>query len=947
MDAAVRQTHMQRVLVLRLTRLLVLIAVTVLLLTAGARAGDEPSCTCAKRRACWHYLNSPSDPPDDPCSCEKCETRERHSGGTPIKGWSPACWSSSRLDCFLKRHAASWRLACSACQENVKCCPLPGVATCPNCGEAGHADPFTKDPLRNEARRAIAEQMEVERRYFKKKAPVIVYSRRFYVVTDVKRMRIRNESGGQRWATGHEWAHLMVQRAEIAFDEFSEAFGGGVRLLRPMGIFMPRSMQTARPLQAAYFRAERNHMIYSSYASRSESSISDGFCLNGFCVPIERMKGNASASKNNGGEDYAMHFAMRHMIGHILITCWLRNQGDNRTMPRWAFVGAGQWLGKRIEKLSDNVYHCSGEDQKLSGSGKDWWGALRKRAALGKFTPIGELIDKTSLGHLDYEDRRQSWGYFHLGMEEWRGGFVKLIAALRREKDQRESFREHLGVTPEQFHARFVERLLEKRDRLGPPDGGKAEPEADAATAHLNPTLDADALASQIRTLGTPETDEHARELLDVIGTSSSDLVRETAAERLRGARSEVVHRAIMTAGLTHASRITRSHAARLCGELGLKAARVPLRALHDDAFWLARAESFIASGRILDFDAQARIRTATTDAAAKVRIGAMDALTYFGERVNPQSIPPVCTNLDHRAWQVRLAAAQTLEEVGDDQAIEPLIARLEKESGRVRTAIVDALEEISGEHFGAAPAAWKGWWEREGESIRERGFTTGVKETDPERPSRYGGEVPEYYGIDVFSQRVAFVIDTSKSTDRIFRPNPSTKSRLLGDYDGEPVTVNDICRSEIGHSIQQLDPRARFNVLSFGSRVQTWKRNLVPASGSNKAGGASFVRSQAPAGETNFYGALAAALDLEAHPLTSAKLGDSPDTIFFLTDGTPTVGDITDPDLLAHWYTTLNRYTRVRTHTIAFGTLGVDEPLLRELSRDNWGTFTQLFESD
>ena len=78
---------------------------------------------------------------------------------------------------------------------------------------------------------------------------------------------------------------------------------------------------------------------------------------------------------------------------------------------------------------------------------------------------------------------------------------------------------------------------------------------------------------------------------------------------------------------------------------------------------------------------------------------------------------------------------------MGDEQAIEPLIERLEKESGRVRTALVDALESISGEEFGASPAAWKGWWEREGESIRERGFTTGVKEPDPERPNRYREE--------------------------------------------------------------------------------------------------------------------------------------------------------------------------------------------------------------
>ena len=124
----------------------------------------------------------------------------------------------------------------------------------------------------------------------------------------------------------------------------------------------------------------------------------------------------------------------------------------------------------------------------------------------------------------------QSWGYFHLGMEEWRPAFVKLLGALRMEEDQRASFVTHLGVTPEQFHERFVERVLGKRRRLGPHDGGRVDLEVERAEVRFDHSLDADELASQVRTAGIPSTYHHAAELLDVIGGKDSDLVRETAA---------------------------------------------------------------------------------------------------------------------------------------------------------------------------------------------------------------------------------------------------------------------------------------------------------------------------------------------------------------------------------------------------------------------------------
>ena len=58
-----------------------------------------------------------------------------------------------------------------------------------------------------------------------------------------------------------------------------------------------------------------------------------------------------------------------------------------------------------------------------------------------------------------------------------------------------------------------------------------------------------------------------------------------------------------------------------------------------------------------------------------------------------------------------------------------------------------------------------------------------------------------------------------------------------------------------------------------------------------------------------------------------------------------PTQGEITDSDTLLEWYTSLNRYARIRTHVIAFGSKGVDNVMLRGMAERNGGRFIQVLE--
>ena len=138
---------------------------------------------------------------------------------------------------------------------------------------------------------------------------------------------------------------------------------------------------------------------------------------------------------------------------------------------------------------------------------------------------------------------------------------------------------------------------------------------------------------------------------------------------------------------------------------------------------------------------------------------------------------------------------------------------------------------------------------------------------------------------------------------------------------------------------------KTKIGVWTFGTEVSRWNRGLVPATKQNVESAEGFLRSRTPDGETNFHGALRTALDLGDGESYGPAFNETPDTLTFLTDGTATVGEIIEADVLRRWYAGLARYARIRTHTIAFGVLGVDERLLRGIAEDTGGTFVQVDE--
>jgi hypothetical protein len=138
-----------------------------------------------------------------------------------------------------------------------------------------------------------------------------------------------------------------------------------------------------------------------------------------------------------------------------------------------------------------------------------------------------------------------------------------------------------------------------------------------------------------------------------------------------------------------------------------------------------------------------------------------------------------------------------------------------------------------------------------------------------------------------------------------------------------------------------ELDEDAKFNVIGFSTDVVPWKKKLVKASPANKRKARAWIRrTLRPDGETNIYDALRTAFKHK-----------SVDTIYFLTDGTPTAGEVKLNATILGKVRAWNASRGVRIHTIAFvagdgAGLGVVENksmskrFLEQLAKDNDGSF-------
>ena len=880
--------------------------------------GDDPPdrmkpghCGCVEGKACWHYLRTPLRPPEDPCRCGLCAVKGDCSTKDRPSGWSGECMGAQKPECFWKRHAASWGITCSGCLTDTECGLCDSIPGAPD-----------KTALPD-----VRKQLSKEGDSPKKKM-MVGWSEHFYVATDIPRLKLLTQGGAPRVADQHELLHLFLERAEKAYDDFV-AVWGGLGTGGKTGIYLADRNQKMEAWQLSYFGNAKTNMLYGAGSTR----VSGGYCVNGFATSADEF-----------GNDRDLHAYVRHMIGHLLFSMWHRVDPDVRKTPKWAFAGAADWLCKIDPLFADFTVFCFDEGNGSQGSGKDWAAKARSIAA-GRRDPIEKLFGIASESHMTTDDHIRSWSYMDVMLREDRERWLTVLKAIRDGKDSAPAFQEGLGMSPDEFDKRWADRLLGKRKTMLDVPRDSRVPDADgpggAARRRIMQEQDIPTLAALIRGLDHVGDIKTAELVLARIGIDS-DLIRETIVMLLTKTAAPEVVAWMRTTGLSDPDALVRAHVARVLGNLKDAPARKTLETLLDDGHWLVRANAALALSEIADPASAAVLVEKAEDPNPKAFISKADAIAGYGA-VTSKATAVMVKHLGAPDWQVRLTACRALAVMGDKDAVEPLIERLDMEGGRLRKEILAALRGVTHETFGENPQTWRDWWKKQ----KPKGIPPELAPLSPDdryaKPKPLRPEDPVYYGKRIFSASLLFVLDLSKSMDTTIRV-PADAQKKLGTLAAGTRIM--IAKDAAKSAIAKLDPRARFNIVFFSTIVRPWQKTLVVAAGMKEAAEAA-ISSAALEDETNIFGALRAAVGLHERTTLAADLDPIPDTIYFLTDGTPTRGEITDPDTILSWMRDVNRFAKVDLHVIAMGNMGVDLDFLRALAEQNHGEFIHVPDAE
>jgi hypothetical protein len=325
-------------------------------------------------------------------------------------------------------------------------------------------------------------------------------------------------------------------------------------------------------------------------------------------------------------------------------------------------------------------------------------------------------------------------------------------------------------------------------------------------------------------------------------------------------------------------------------------------------------------------------------------------ALFALAENHPKEALEDVRKVMEHASWQVRLGTLDYLGRLGDRSVLPMLVIRLEEETGRLRQEVVEALKSISGVDYGRNAEKWRAYVAG-GEAAAK---AAGEKPADPAAPG--GGRAvatgdppvePTYYGQKIYSDRVVFVVDLSLSMleemvvdrDMIIRetgavvssghedgkggasPPPKREDEIIPIEWWKIRTRFDFARSQLKYVISTLKRDQRFDIVWFSDSVKTWQGGLCPAIPAMKFKAVEWLDSLKCEGGTNSWGGLMKALNLVGRGTEGENITRGADTLYFMSDGEPSCGDIKDKDQIIAAMERIHKVRRVKVNVVQIGT--------------------------
>lgn len=295
-------------------------------------------------------------------------------------------------------------------------------------------------------------------------------------------------------------------------------------------------------------------------------------------------------------------------------------------------------------------------------------------------------------------------------------------------------------------------------------------------------------------------------------------------------------------------------------------------------------------------------------------------ALQAMADRPEPEVVGLLAGHLADEAadWRVRASAAAALGRTGRAAAVPPLLDALKSAKGRLVDDLREALVGITGQAYPAVEAPWRAWWD-----VAGRDFA-GPKDPKPSAPGGGGaaGAKPpvaaapggadagfQFYGIESHSTRVLFVLDFSGSMN------------WAGSDRDEKVTKIDVLRQEMKKSLAALPDGAVFDLIAFSTDVRPWKKEPQVRSAKTAAEALLWVQKMPADGGTNIGDVFEVAFKMMGAGLQKDRTEPPAfDTVFFMTDGRPTVGKLTDTGRLLAAVRRWNEGRKVRIHVVGMG---------------------------
>lgn len=462
-----------------------------------------------------------------------------------------------------------------------------------------------------------------------------------------------------------------------------------------------------------------------------------------------------------------------------------------------------------------------------------------------------------------------------------------------------------------------------------------------------------------IYTLKGNESEPACEELLKLLSDPQED-IRKAALDVVTTFREATTWENVL-ASLKDRRGAERAAVIDAVGRAEVKSAVPVLIELGTDRDAETRYAVVRALSRLGDPSVSDLVQGLLSDSDLRVRMAAADAVGELKLKQLGLAILPL---LDDNAWQVQAATIKAIGVVRPAEAILPLIDLMRK-GGRLREDAAEALFSVTTKDFGTDADEWQRQMER---LLRLDWRPPTDAEVEKARAVRkksaefYGqkDQVRTFANIPIVSDYVLFIIDVSGSMSDLV----VEREKFQGYEDYQKLTI---VKSELTKTIESLGPNTYFNIVSFATDVKPWKNYLVPANITNKDSARSWIKNlksiggaadqelasvglggNLAEGKTNTFKALMFPFGIDPdQPRRAATTAPSSvsknklDTVYFLSDGRPSVGKAVDTEEIRKAVREENQVHKIVLHTIAIGEF--QKEFLHALAVDNFGVFVDL----